>query len=410
MAHGFFSVDSVLSKAPPALLPRCGQCGLYKHCQSPKMVPHGRGARRILLLGEAPAREEDSQGRPFVGQSGQLLRKVLQTCGIDMDQDCWTTNSIICRSSDAKDSNRTPTVKEIDYCRPNLIRTIQELQPEVIIPLGASAVRSLLAWLWREDVGTIGRWLGWQIPNQRLNLWICPTWHPAAILRNDRGQGNGVMELLFARHLRRAGKLRGRPWQQLPDYRQQLRIFLDVDNASLLIRKLIEAGKPTAIDIETDRLKPDRTDARIICCALSNGEETIAYPWHGECIRATREFIESNVPKVGYNVKFESRWFLARLGVRIRNWLWDGMLAAHVLDNRPMVTSLKFQACVRLGIDPYDEHVKPFLQSTGSNERNRIQELSLDKLLFYNALDALLEHKIALLQMKEMGIEHENHS
>jgi hypothetical protein len=104
-------------------------------------------------------------------------------------------------------------------------------------------------------------------------------------------------------------------------------------------------------------------------------------------------------------MKFEDRWCRAKLGCGVKNFVWDGMLAAHVLDNRPDITSLKFQAFVRLGVGDYNSHIEPFLRSKdkGGNEPNRIREAKLDDVLMYCGIDSLLEFKVARLQMKEMG-------
>ncbi|KKK64622.1 hypothetical protein LCGC14_2982360, partial [marine sediment metagenome] len=154
---------------------------------------------------------------------------------------------------------------------------------------------------------------------------------------------------------------------------------------------------------ETDRLKPDADDSQIISCAISNGEHTVAYPWVGEAIIETSRLLRSPIPKIAANIKFEERWTRKVLGHGVRNWKRDTMQAAHVLNNEPGITSVKFQAFVRLGVGDYDSHIVPYFKSASSNAPNRIKELNLSDLLLYNGMDALLEFKIAEKQMKEMG-------
>lgn len=93
-------------------------------------------------------------------------------------------------------------------------------------------------------------------------------------------------------------------------------------------------------------------------------------------------------------MKFEERWTVAKLGCKVRGWHWDTMLAAHILDNRSGITSLKFQAFVHLGISDYDSHISPFLYSKHPNETNRIDQVDDKSLLLYNGLDSLLEYLI----------------
>lgn len=397
---------------PIPLLPRCGACGLYRTCKSPKMPWSGEGRRGVLLLGEAPGTDEDKRGIQFWGVTGRFLEESLREFGVDMRRDCWLTNSIICRPP----RNKTPTDNEISHCLPNLVRCVKELQPRVIIPLGARAVRSLIGWVWgRSDVGGMPRWDGWRIPAQSINAWICPTWHPSYVLRNreearkrlghlfkERGK-ESLQELFWEPRLKAAFELEGRPWPGgEPDYDRKVRVLLDVSEATKYLEQWSRLrNHPNAFDFETNMLKPDSPDARIVSCAVSDGIETIAYPWHGKAIEATRVLLRSSVPKIGFNVKFEERWTLKEFGHGVRNWAWDGMLAAHVLDNRPDICSLEFQAFVLLGQRSWEGPAKPYKIAAGSNVVNRMGEMDLRKLLEYNGLDALIEYEVAKVQRRQ---------
>jgi hypothetical protein len=81
------------------------------------------------------------------------------------------------------------------------------------------------------------------------------------------------------------------------------------------------------------------------------------------------------------------------------------MLAAHALDNRPGITSLKFQVFAMLGMGSYDDHIKPFLKTKGKLRLNHIDEIDERDLLLYNGLDSLYEYKLAQLQMPLLGRE-----
>lgn len=402
--RGFFPAAAPV-RLPLPLHANCAECRLDQGCQSPRMPVAGEGRRKILICGEAPGKFEDESGIPFVGKTGQHLQSVLRSNGVEMFRDCFITNAARCRPKD----NTLPE-RAVDYCRPFLVEAIRELQPEVVIPLGSAAVWSLIGWLWREDAGGISRWAGWRIPCQKINAWIAPTYHPSHVLRSlgDR-KPDPVPGVLFARHLRRALRLQGRPWPDgAPDWSKAVRPILDPDEAAAEVRRITAGaearGAPVAFDIETDRIKPDAADACIWSASLSDGVTTISFPWVGQAIRATEEFLISDVPKIGYNCRFETRFFQARRGLQIRNWCWDGMIAAHVLDNRGSVTSLKFQAFALLGQGSYDEAVKPFFKSPSPNAPNRIRELDLRTLLVYGSLDALLEFKVAQVQARQLGI------
>ena len=89
-------------------------------------------------------------------------------------------------------------------------------------------------------------------------------------------------------------------------------------------------------------------------------------------------------------------------GKGVRNWLWCGMQAAHVLDSRKQTTSLKFRSLVRLGVSSYDEVSSKFMTSSG-NERNKIAEVAMSDLLLYNGMDAVCTIDLAKIQMELMG-------
>lgn len=397
---GFFSKAEVTSRPPLSLSPKCGACGLHKQCYSPKMPVTGSGRRGILVVAEAPGEEEDRRGVQLVGQAGQYLRESLENLGVDLDRDCWKTNALICRPPE----NRTPTDDEITYCRPNLINAIKELHPRQIILLGASAVQSMLGLYWKEATGGIGLWAGWSIPFQPMNCWICPNYHPSYVLRSEQDRNGQAVKVWFERFLAKALMIEGRPWETVPDYESDVRLVYDTDQAAEWIYRKLENGAVSSFDYETDRLKPDHPDAEIVSCAICwRGEETIAFPFYGAVVDAMREYVRSPFPKIGANNKFENRWSRRILGERVRNFIWDTVNDAHILDNRDGITSVKFQAFVRLGFPDWSYAIRSYFDTDGDNERNRIRQIDLRTLLIYNGIDALVEYKIAQHQKKELG-------
>lgn len=407
MPEGFFSAAAIgVSEVPPSLLPRCGSCGLSKSCKTPFMLPSGKGGRKILLVGEAPGDLEDERGQQFVGEHGQFLASTIQSLGFKMRKDCILTNALVCRPPDDKITNS----KAVEYCRPNLLKAIQEYKPHVIVPLGGTAIKSVIGWLWKKNPGNVFRWEGWRIPSQKLNAWICPTFHPKDVFSYKEGSLEAdVLKLFFRQHIQAAFALDGKPWEEVPDYPSQVQIFVNSDEALPHLATIIGRGKPTAIDIETNMIKPDSSRAAIVSCSLSNGETTISFPWKGKVINKVKEFLVSPVPKIGYNMKFEIRWFLKFLGVLGENWLHCGMTFAHILDNRKDITGLKFQSFALFGLGSYNEEVEPYLSSAekGGNEENRIFELvreqGWEKLLLYGDMDALLEFMVWKKHKKELS-------
>jgi uracil-DNA glycosylase family 4 len=395
--NGFFQQSELQRRTPLPLLPRCGACKLnVDGCVTSKMCVSGEGRKQILIVGEIASVRDDQQGRQF---TGKRLNETLRKFGLEMRRDCWLTNAVICRS-------RKAGPKHVDHCRPNLVNAIKELKPEKIILLGKLAVRSLIGWLWKEDVGAFDRWIGWRIPNQRLNAWICPTFHPSYVdrLLDDRkGRPKpSVAPLMFERHLEDALRVEGRPWKTVPDFKRMIRVEMNPDVAARAIRRMQESSDGVSFDYETDRLKPDHDDARIVCCSVANEELSVAYPWTGAAIDATKELLTSGVPKDGWNVQMEDRWTRKKLGVKVRNWRWDGMIGAHIEDCRRGISGLKFQAFVHLGLESYDDAIKPFLKANGGNERNNVHKVKTEQLLEYCAMDSLTEHMLCKGQRERM--------
>lgn len=404
MSRGFFSKSLLLKEAPASSLPLCGSCGLFKGCKSPKMLYSGRGEKRILIVGEAPGKHEDEKGKQFVGNSGQYLRDVLNDLGVEMRRDCWLTNAIICRPL----GNKIPNENVVDYCRPNLARTLRELNPAVIIPLGGTAVSSVIGNIWKDKPGPIKRWTGFTIPSQKPNAWVCPTYHPSYLLREEEE----LLDREFAAHLREAIRLSefGQPWTEVPSWDKQVEVELDTFKAAEIIRGFKFRGGMLGFDYENNCLKPETEGAAIICASISDGTKTISYPWHGPAIEATEELLAAdNCFFIASNMKHEERWTRKFFNRGVRHWVWDTMLAAHVIDQRTGITGLKFQSYVNLGQPSYDDHIRRLLAPLQGKKLNRAAtEIDLFQLCQYCGVDSLLEVKCALKQMEKLETINED--
>jgi uracil-DNA glycosylase family 4 len=151
---------------------RCKKCELSE-TRNHVIFGEGNVTAEILIIGEAPGRDEDIQGRPFVGKSGQLLDKILSACGFTREEHVFISNIVKCRPPD----NRVPTRFEADACIPWLLKQIELIDPKILILLGATALKHMAGpehRITRER----GKWLNLQ---GRLAM---PVFHPAALLRD----------------------------------------------------------------------------------------------------------------------------------------------------------------------------------------------------------------------------------
>lgn len=405
--QGFFAGSELPMLKQDTARPQCGACGYKLTCKSPMLPPAGRGRKRILIVSAFPGKEEDDRGRLNVGDSSTVLRNAVGRAGLDLDRDCWLTNAVICKPANAKSVDAA-----VGYCRPNLVKTVTELNPEVIVTLGSEAVMSVMGWLWKEGEGGVMRWRGFQIPNRRINTWVAPTYHPAFLMR----ERDDVYDKMFLADLRGAFALKGRPYRDPPPSDMGDEILCEVDpgracrRLGKFHRDLVASGRPVAFDFETTTLKPQGATSRIYSCAVSDGLTTIAYPWTATTRRATKILLgDPRVKKIGANVKFENNWCLVN-GIEVRGWWWDVNLAAHAMFNASKVrsiTSVDFQAAALLGVDDWAASVTPYLitpKGNGGYATNRIKDVPLPKILRYMGLDALYEHLICQRQRTQLGL------
>jgi len=149
----------------------CTGCDL---CKTRTHTVLGEGNRHadILFIGEGPGAEEDAQGRPFVGPAGQLLTKMLQAIGLQRE-DVYIANVVKCRPP----KNRVPSPAESEACKNFLRAQVLLIHPKIIVLLGSTAVKALLA-----PDAAISRVRGkWQ---ERKGYYFIATFHPSYLLRS----------------------------------------------------------------------------------------------------------------------------------------------------------------------------------------------------------------------------------
>ena len=149
-----------------------------------------RGAAQapVLIIGEAPGRDEDIEGRPFVGRAGQLLDRMIAAAGWT-ETDVHITNIVYWRPP----GNRTPTPQEAEVCRPFLERQIELVAPRVLLLMGGSAAKQIL----RTDEGILkmrGRWQTLEFGN--LKVPVIATLHPAYLLRTPIAKRQAWRDIL----------------------------------------------------------------------------------------------------------------------------------------------------------------------------------------------------------------------
>jgi len=151
----------------------------------------GNPAAKILFVGEGPGADEDRQGLPFVGPSGQLLNRMLASIGLDR-QSVLISNTVFWRPP----GNRTPTTAEIAICMPFVERLIDVVDPDILIALGGAAAKTLLAQ--SQGIGRLrGKWFTYSSPRLPRPIDAMAMFHPAYLLRSPGQKREAWRDMLM---------------------------------------------------------------------------------------------------------------------------------------------------------------------------------------------------------------------
>ena len=137
----------------------------------------GNEESKVMLIGEAPGEEEDKTGKPFKGQAGKLLDKMLNAIGQNRDN-TYITNLIFWRPP----GNRNPSLEEIDACLPFVLRHIELINPKILILAGAIAAKAILKENNKGIIQLRGKWQNFSL-NKATIIKTMPIYHPSFLLR-----------------------------------------------------------------------------------------------------------------------------------------------------------------------------------------------------------------------------------
>ena len=153
----------------------CAACRNCALCQTRHNLVFGVGREdaEVMFIGEGPGEQEDLKGEPFVGPAGKLLDTMLEIIDLDRSK-VYIANMVKCRPP----HNRTPLPEEAAACMPFLRAQFSLVRPQVIVLLGATAAKTLL----RPDFRITREHGQWE---ERKGVWFLPTYHPAALLRDE---------------------------------------------------------------------------------------------------------------------------------------------------------------------------------------------------------------------------------
>ena len=398
---GFFDMDALdivpLTKAKrikPTVkqeIYTCEGCALYKNCNG-KIDYAGKGKQGILIVLEQATTTSDRLQNPLTGETKHIIASLCEGANLSL-QDVHVVNSIRCIGKINKAT--------IGACRGLLEQTIQELQPRSIITIGAQALNVLIG-----DMITVGgtgarskgdwslpsyKWEGGAIPYHKGKCTIYPTYGVRDLITS---RYNKVMELKMLNQFIAAKK--GKEYVDYTNLNIELLTSVsEIKNALLNM----ETEDVVAFDYETTGLQPFKKGHEIIAMSVATKEKAYGFKVTNAIIPHIKHFLESDVPKVMHNIKYELLWSKHIFGVDVNNVVADTMLVAHSINNAPSIVGLKFQTFLYFGIAGYDDTIAPYLKAKDKSVHsfNQLYYMKqqgelvhiLEDLLTYCAYDSL---------------------
>jgi DNA polymerase len=363
-----------------------------------KFVPGmGPFSSRLMIVGEAPGKNEDEQGRPFVGPSGELLDKFLEEAGSSRNQ-VYVTNVRKYRPPNNDFTIWNPGEPDLDTQVKLLWDEIESVKPNCILALGERALTAL------TGKKGIGNWRGSILPSIQGIPKVVATWHPANLLyqNDDIESGRGVFKFLYKQVIRHdiARALEESLTETLDLPERTLEICHGSLHFYRFVEEIYKNGK-TAVDIEALKCVPD-------CMSFSAGRaQGMSIPLFDamSCVnvrgipatelahiwKAAAEVLnDPKIKKIGQNFKYDEDKIL-RLGF-VLDMLWgDTSIASHVL-NPEMPKFLGFLSSIYTREPYYKDERKEF----------DIKKDSYERRLLYNAKDAPVTEEVHDCQYEEM--------
>lgn len=369
---------------------RCNLCELSQTCKSIKIEPDGRG--EIVFLGEAPGYEEDQLNTPFVGDSGKLLRFL--SSKIDIPKENFRfTNSVRCRPP----GNQTPTLQQLRKCSVHLLDEFTENPPNIIVPLGNTAIKALKEIGLLDVEGTISNLQARPIPYD--GYIVFPMYHPSYVLRNQNMmeeyiKGFNELENIFKNGLPDSITL---DYQFAGEIQELLQFFEFLKSNKINI---------VSYDIETSCLHPKEKDAEILCFSIGWGVGksfgfVLTKENKDEALGILHDQLLENdeIKKVIQHLKFELLWSMS-LGRTIKN-VADTMLLHWHVDEKNSTHGLGKLALRYTDMGQYDLELEKYKldhkecipdkeykdKETGQVRKGSYRNIPYEVLLPYNCAD-----------------------
>jgi len=367
-------------------------CDLCELSLTRKNIVEGEGSSNasIFFIGEAPGATEDIQGKPFVGDSGQVFRDILRKSGI-LETDIFVDNVVKCYPP----KNREPKPSEIKACFLYLDQNLRKIKPKVIVPMGNIPLKAL------TGMSGITFFQGQILYHPKYQSFIIPVLHPAALYR-DLQEGKLYR---YKKTLSYFQLIKEYSTKKIRHSKRQKILVSSIESFRVILSKIREV-KEFGFDIETSGF--DIFKDEIIGISLSYWNK-IFYDFY-----IPKSFIDWNFLKevlenrenllIGHNLKFDGE-FLLRINVDIfKKPVFDTMIAFYLLnEDAKGHYDLKTHSWMHyIDFGGYEEELKSFL----SNKEISFSDIPLKIISKYAALDAEATLRLKIDLFPKLEKEH----
>lgn len=345
----------------------CTRCNLHKTAQVVCLGGQGPKPTQLMIIGEAPGFREDEIGKPFQGKAGKVLDQYLKEVGLSRDNS-YITNVCKCRPP----GNRTPTKTEIKACLPHLWEEIRQVEPNIILLLGATALFALLGVQGVKEKR--GEWVEVE------GMLVMTTYHPAALLRNPNLGPTFRSDLVKVRRaLEDMPENYDIPFTYCRTKGDLMCYFKDARDAVIHAYDIETVPGTDLVICQASYFEMEDGSRKGYFIPLYHPESPFRKSWL-TLLKKMAPIIERRKPytaiTVAQNGKFDNKYYIRNTGAR-PFLCFDTMLASHLIDeNTPH--DLGYLSRTYCGAPSYKEQV----------DSKRLIEEKLNKVAIYNVQDA----------------------
>lgn len=396
----------------PSLL-QCTKCRLAQTATTVCMIGRGSETPQILFVGEAPGRNEDIQGVPFIGAAGRKLDDAMKEAGIDPSICRWT-NTVRCVpwQDPAKTDVRPPAEDEVLACKDYLTDEILKYKPKVIVAVGGTAARYFTGQTYITKARGKKYW--YKIGDQQ--FLVVPIIHTAAVLRGNAHYWTDIIaDLTYVKRIV-VGEDETTDYAIINDQHS-------LEEYTEFLLRGYQSGeiKYITVDVETIGY-PERPDAgldpfdarsRLLTVQITHAhgqgrmilvdhkasvfrDDMLKYALVG-CLKR----ILSTIPVGGQNYKFDFKWLYCKLGIITRKVVFDTQFGHHCLHGGTEPNNLKYMAAMYCGMAGYENELQAYLAGMPPDQRT-MEDASLDVLLRYGCGDSDATFRLVPILTKKL--------